>query len=670
MASPTRAGEDGPHDSGCLRSGIRAEPLRPGRLLGRRRDRRSTGSPAAHAVLDDSQPPVLPLVPRAARSTPASTPSTGTCATGRGDQAALHLRQPGHRHSADLHVCRAARPGRARSPARSPRSGSRRATGSSSTCRWCPRPSSRCSRARGIGAVHSVVFGGFAPAELAAAHRGRQADRHRRGELRHRAEPGRRVQADAGCRARPQQPQARVGHRPPAASRPAPRSASATPTGRRWTGTSSSPTPSRPTASRSRPPTRSTSSTPRARPAGPRASCATTAATPSRCAGRWRTSTTSAPATCGSRRATSAGSSGHSYIVYAPLLTGATTVLYEGKPVGTPDASAFWRVIADHGVKAMFTAPTAYRAIRREDPDGALMARPRPVRPCRRCSWPASGSTPTPTSGPPSGSACRSSTTGGRPRPGWPIAANLRGLEPMPIKPGSPSVPVPGYDVQVLDERGAAGARRRPRVRSASGCRCRPAPCPTLWQRRRALRRRLPRRPSTATTSPATAGCSTRTATSSSWAAPTTCSTSPGTGSRPGRSRQRSPGTRPSPSARSSGSPTSFKGQVPRGPRRRSRPGSTRAATASGSAPSSCSGCATRWARSPRLQPGRHRRRPAEDPLGQDPAQDHARDGRRQDADRAGHHRGRLGARRPGAGAPPRVAPRVSARGPRRRPCA
>ena len=65
---------------------------------------------------------------------------------------------------------------------------------------------------------------------------------------------------------------------------------------------------------------------------------------------------------------------GHSYIVYAPLLAGCTTVLYEGKPVGTPDAGAFWRVVAEHGVTAMFTAPTAIRAIKKEDPDGALMA--------------------------------------------------------------------------------------------------------------------------------------------------------------------------------------------------------------------------------------------------------------------------------------------------------
>jgi propionyl-CoA synthetase len=66
---------------------------------------------------------------------------------------------------------------------------------------------------------------------------------------------------------------------------------------------------------------------------------------------------------------------GHSYIVYGPLLTGATTVLYEGKPVGTPDAGAFWRLVADYRVKALFTSPTAIRAVKRDDPDGDLVAR-------------------------------------------------------------------------------------------------------------------------------------------------------------------------------------------------------------------------------------------------------------------------------------------------------
>ena len=89
---------------------------------------------------------------------------------------------------------------------------------------------------------------------------------------------------------------------------------------------------------------------------------------------------------------------GHSYIVYAPLLAGCTTVLYEGKPVGTPDAGAFWRVIAEHGVKALFTAPTAFRAIKKEDPDGKL-AREYDLSASSTSSSPASGSTRTPTTG-------------------------------------------------------------------------------------------------------------------------------------------------------------------------------------------------------------------------------------------------------------------------------
>ena len=81
---------------------------------------------------------------------------------------------------------------------------------------------------------------------------------------------------------------------------------------------------------------------------------------------------------------------GHSYIVYAPLLRGCTSVMYEGKPVGTPDAGAFWRVIAQHGVKVLFTAPTAMRAIKQQDPEGKLLRTLRPVASSRRCSSPAS----------------------------------------------------------------------------------------------------------------------------------------------------------------------------------------------------------------------------------------------------------------------------------------
>ena len=167
---------------------------------------------------------------------------------------------------------------------------------------------------------------------------------------------------------------------------------------------------------------------------------------------------------------------GHSYITYAPLLVGATTVLYEGKPVGTPDAGAFWNVVAEHRVKVMFTAPTAIRAIRKADPDGALMAR-QDTSSLQTLflagerldpdTWAWAGER----LGVPVVDHWWQTETG------WPIVANPRGLEPLPIKPGSPSVPVPGYDVRVLDGTAPSGRRAR-RGRSRSGCRCRPAPCP------------------------------------------------------------------------------------------------------------------------------------------------------------------------------------------------
>ena len=185
-----------------------------------------------------------------------------------------------------------------------------------------------------------------------------------------------------------------------------------------------------------------------------------------------------ARARCSGPPPTSGWVVGHSYIVYAPLLAGCTTVLYEGKPVGTPDAGAFWRVVAEHRVKALFTAPTAFRAIKKEDPEGKLAPAGTTCPACGTCSWPGSGSTRRPTGGPANCWASRSSTTGGRPRPAGPIAANPMGLEPMPTKPGSPTVPVPGYDVRVVDADGdRVPARARP-ARSWSGCRCRRAACP------------------------------------------------------------------------------------------------------------------------------------------------------------------------------------------------
>jgi propionyl-CoA synthetase len=146
---------------------------------------------------------------------------------------------------------------------------------------------------------------------------------------------------------------------------------------------------------------------------------------------------------------------GHSYIVYAPLLIGATTVLYEGKPVGTPDAGAFWRVISEHKAKALFTAPTALRAIKRLDPEAKELARYdlsafRTLFLAGERLDPETYHWASDILGVPVVDHWWQTETG------WPIAANLRGLEPMPVKPGSATMPVPGYDVRILDPAGAA----------------------------------------------------------------------------------------------------------------------------------------------------------------------------------------------------------------------
>ena len=144
---------------------------------------------------------------------------------------------------------------------------------------------------------------------------------------------------------------------------------------------------------------------------------------------------------------------GHSYIVYGPLLAGATTVLYEGKPVGTPDAGAFWRVIQDHKVNVLFTAPTALRAIRKADPEAKLLADYDTA--SLRTLFAAGERLDTDTFhwasrilGVPVVDHWWQTETG------WAICANPRGLEPLPIKAGSPSVPMPGFGLRILDGAG------------------------------------------------------------------------------------------------------------------------------------------------------------------------------------------------------------------------
>ncbi len=144
---------------------------------------------------------------------------------------------------------------------------------------------------------------------------------------------------------------------------------------------------------------------------------------------------------------------GHSYITYGPLLNGSTTLVYEGKPVGTPDAGGFWRVIAEHGVKALFTAPTAFRAIKKEDPEGALIAEydlsslETLFLAGERCDPDTLHWAEQKLQVPVIDHWWQTET-------GWAICANCKGIELQPQKAGSPTLPVPGYDIQILDSEG------------------------------------------------------------------------------------------------------------------------------------------------------------------------------------------------------------------------
>ena len=149
---------------------------------------------------------------------------------------------------------------------------------------------------------------------------------------------------------------------------------------------------------------------------------------------------------------------GHSYTVYAPLLHGCTTVLYEGKPVGTPDAGAFWRVIEQHDVCTLFTAPTAFRAIRQQDPNGEQIERYDLSRfralflAGERCDPETLSWAEQQLSVPVIDHYWQTET-------GWPVAANCLGIERLPVVPGSPTKPVPGWDLRVVDEDGTERER-------------------------------------------------------------------------------------------------------------------------------------------------------------------------------------------------------------------
>ena len=286
---------------------------------------------------------------------------------------------------------------------------------------------------------------------------------------------------------------------------------------------------------------------------------------------------------------------GHSYIVYAPLFAGCTSILYEGKPVGTPDAGAFWRVIAEHKCVAMFTAPTAFRAIKKEDPAGKLFAQYDFAK-FRTLFLAGERADPATVEWAEQLLKVPVIDHWWQTETGWAIAGNPMGLGQLPVKHGSPTVAMPGYDVRIVDEQCnemAAGKMGSivvklplppvlPADAVAAGRALQgklPRGIPRLLQDRR---RRLQGR---------------RTAICSSWAAPTTSSMWRGTGSRPAAWRKCWRATRTSPNAPSSALPMRSRARC-RAASSCSRPAST--ATRRRSSTRSSRWCARRSARSRR----------------------------------------------------------------------
>ena len=394
-------------------------------------------------------------------------------AAGNGEQTAIIYDQPGDRDEARRSPMPSSRTGWRGSPARWPRAVWARATGSSSTCRWSPRRSWRCSPARGsarsirsssaasprassqcgstmptpkavIAASCGIEPGGSSPTSRSSTLRSRMAQR---------TSPDfcvilQREQAMAG---------AERGPRPRLARLPGRRRARRLRAGR---------------AER----TRSTSSTPPERPASPRASCAPTPATSSRSPGRCSNIYAIAPGEVFWAASDVGWVVGHSYICYAPLLVGATTVVFEGKPVGTPDAGTFWRVIAEHGVPQLLHRADRLPRDQARGPERRAAQGPRPER----------------TEAPlPRGRAGRSRhhRLGGAAPQGAgdrPLVADRdrladrsrtrQGSSFCRSSPARPLVPMPGYEIDILSE---AGARLRPgsSAPSRSGCRFRRGRC-------------------------------------------------------------------------------------------------------------------------------------------------------------------------------------------------
>ncbi|MYK25442.1 MAG: propionyl-CoA synthetase, partial [Dehalococcoidia bacterium] len=171
---------------------------------------------------------------------------------------------------------------------------------------------------------------------------------------------------------------------------------------------------------------------------------------------------------------------GHSYIVYGPLIHGNTTVLFEGKPVGTPDAAVYWRVIAEHNVKVLFTAPTAFRAIKQQDPNGELI-RPEQIAGLRTLFLAGERADPDTVQWAEDRLGVPVIDHWWQTETGWSICANPAGIELMPVKHGSPTKPVPGWDIRVLDE---ANHEVAPGEIGALVARLPlpPGSFPTLWQ--------------------------------------------------------------------------------------------------------------------------------------------------------------------------------------------